>query len=342
MPRTEAEAPAPCRGGFTGGDLRLFTGCAVATAAPAGRSWCRCRSGAVPARGRRAGPARQPGRPRGRRARRPAGRRCDRRAAVARWGTCRSCSSASSRCATGSTTWSGRRWSGSVLANVLLVLGLAFIVGGLRHGTQRFGTARARMLVGPARAAPWRGLADPVAHRGPAHARRPVTSAALSMVDRGAAPGAVRALDPGLAAPARTSRGRAPARGRPRPARARGALAAGRLALVVLAVAAVAAAFVSDWFVHGAHSPRWTPLHISRSVRRSRRRRHRRQRGRERRRHPARRAQPDRLRALGDPPVPAADRPRARAGAGAASRPLVGATFTLVLSRCSSRRWSSR
>src|SRR5215470_16954011 len=35
---------------------------------------------------------------------------------------------------------------GSVLANVLLVLGLAFVVGGLRHGVQRFGTDRARMI----------------------------------------------------------------------------------------------------------------------------------------------------------------------------------------------------
>ena len=33
---------------------------------------------------------------------------------------------------------------GSILANTLLVLGLAFIVGGLRHGTQRFGTETAR------------------------------------------------------------------------------------------------------------------------------------------------------------------------------------------------------
>jgi Ca2+:H+ antiporter len=35
---------------------------------------------------------------------------------------------------------------GSILANVLLVLGLAFTVGGLKHGTQRFGTAPARMI----------------------------------------------------------------------------------------------------------------------------------------------------------------------------------------------------
>jgi Ca2+:H+ antiporter len=33
---------------------------------------------------------------------------------------------------------------GSMLANLLLVLGLAFLAGGLRHGTQRFGKSRAR------------------------------------------------------------------------------------------------------------------------------------------------------------------------------------------------------
>jgi Ca2+:H+ antiporter len=36
---------------------------------------------------------------------------------------------------------------GSILANVLLVLGLAFIVGGLRHGTQRFPAESARTIV---------------------------------------------------------------------------------------------------------------------------------------------------------------------------------------------------
>ena len=35
---------------------------------------------------------------------------------------------------------------GSVLANVLLILGLAFVVGGLKHGRQRFGTERARTI----------------------------------------------------------------------------------------------------------------------------------------------------------------------------------------------------
>jgi Ca2+:H+ antiporter len=35
---------------------------------------------------------------------------------------------------------------GSILANTLLVLGLAFIAGGLRHGTQKFGTDQTKMM----------------------------------------------------------------------------------------------------------------------------------------------------------------------------------------------------
>jgi len=36
---------------------------------------------------------------------------------------------------------------GSILANLLLVLGLAFLVGGLKHGTQKLGSERARTIV---------------------------------------------------------------------------------------------------------------------------------------------------------------------------------------------------
>jgi len=36
---------------------------------------------------------------------------------------------------------------GSILANLLLVLGLAFLVGGLKHGPQQLGSARARTIV---------------------------------------------------------------------------------------------------------------------------------------------------------------------------------------------------
>ena len=35
---------------------------------------------------------------------------------------------------------------GSVIANGVLVLGIAFLVGGIRNGTQRFDSARARMI----------------------------------------------------------------------------------------------------------------------------------------------------------------------------------------------------
>src|SRR6478672_1376808 len=35
---------------------------------------------------------------------------------------------------------------GSILANLLLVLGLAFLVGGLKHGTQQLGSERARTI----------------------------------------------------------------------------------------------------------------------------------------------------------------------------------------------------
>ncbi len=36
---------------------------------------------------------------------------------------------------------------GSILANLLLVLGLAFVVGGLKHGTQRLDSERARSII---------------------------------------------------------------------------------------------------------------------------------------------------------------------------------------------------
>ena len=35
---------------------------------------------------------------------------------------------------------------GSILANSLLVLGLAFLFGGLQHGTQKFGSTQTRMI----------------------------------------------------------------------------------------------------------------------------------------------------------------------------------------------------
>ena len=59
---------------------------------------------------------------------------------------------------------------GSVLSNVLLVLGLAFVVGGVKHGTQRFHAERA--LDDSAAAARRQLAASPLPHGEPAPAGR--------------------------------------------------------------------------------------------------------------------------------------------------------------------------
>lgn len=150
---------------------------------------------------------------------------------------------------------------GSVLGNVLLVLGLAFVAGGLRHGTQRFGAEQARALVlmlvlavavvlVPTVVA---GLGGPVAHH-----RRALSSvvAVVLLVVYGLN------LVPSLRAPARGRRPRGdpegaeeatgglravPAGGPSRPAEPGGWSLP--VTLLVLGTAGVVAAFVSDWFV---------------------------------------------------------------------------------------------
>src|SRR5690242_2472299 len=146
VPRTEEpEAPAPSRAGFTGGDLRLFTGCAVATAAAGGAQLVSLPSvvpfllaavalallaslvgRAVDALGDRLG----------------AGATGVLQSALGNLPELFVCIFA---LRDGLYDVVRAALVGSVLANVLLVLGLAFIAGGWRHGTQRFGTARARM-----------------------------------------------------------------------------------------------------------------------------------------------------------------------------------------------------
>lgn len=138
---------------------------------------------------------------------------------------------------------------GSVLGNVLLVLGLAFMAGGLRHGTQRFAAEQARAMVlmlvlavavviVPTVAS---SLAGPVAHH-----RRTLSSvvAIVLLVVYGLN------LITSLRAP-RGPRRLRERRGWPLP-----------LTLLVLAGAAVAAAFASDWFVH-ALTPAISTLGIS-------------------------------------------------------------------------------
>ena len=154
---------------------------------------------------------------------------------------------------------------GSVLANVLLVLGLAFVVGGLRHGVQTFPTSRARTIslllvlsVGawliPSLTA---SLHTPAA--GHERGLSIVTALLLLLLfalsipaslsrEGGAAPNgeaAEQGEGSGEAAGPHTS--------------ARWPLP---LTLAVLAAAGVAAAVVSDWFVAGLE-PAMSAAHIS-------------------------------------------------------------------------------
>ena len=144
---------------------------------------------------------------------------------------------------------------GSILANTLLVLGLAFLVGGLRHGPQKFGTDQTKMmstLLVLATAA----IAIPTiatSPGGPAHGRETELSVVVSIVllvvfaatipfSIGARPGvgSLEGSDP--------SEPTWPL-----------ALAAG-----TLMAAGVGAAFVSDWFVD-ALKPAMASLGMSES-----------------------------------------------------------------------------
>jgi Ca2+:H+ antiporter len=157
---------------------------------------------------------------------------------------------------------------GSILSNVLLVLGLAFIVGGLRHGTQRFSAEGPRtisvllvlavgILVIPTITA---RLSLPAA----AHERvlSDVAAVVLLAVFALSIPASLRRAEsePDVARPPDQAAGQAPDQ-------APGEGHAGTqwplwLAIGMLAVAGVAAALVSDWFVN-ALTPALSALHIS-------------------------------------------------------------------------------
>jgi Ca2+:H+ antiporter len=136
---------------------------------------------------------------------------------------------------------------GSVLANVLLVLGLAFVVGGLRHGTQRFGAGRARtisMLLALSVIA-WlipsltASLHTPAS--GHEEALSDITAVLLLLLFALSVPASLRRDETAPEAPEAPEQDEEPSHEGPRwPL---------WLAIAVLAVAGVAAAFVSDWFV---------------------------------------------------------------------------------------------
>jgi Ca2+:H+ antiporter len=143
---------------------------------------------------------------------------------------------------------------GSILANVLLVLGVAFAVGGARHGVQHFEKSAARRmslmlllsvsaLVVPALTAL---LHTPAA--GHERALSVAVSILLLALFAGSLPASIKQADNGHAAP-EASHGEGT--GWPL-----------WLALTMLTASSVAAAFVSDWFVAGL-TPAMSALHIS-------------------------------------------------------------------------------
>jgi Ca2+:H+ antiporter len=143
---------------------------------------------------------------------------------------------------------------GSVLANVLLVLGLAFVVGGVRHGVQTFATNRARtisvLLV--LSVAAWLIPSLTAALHTPAagHERglSIVTAVLLLLLFALSIPASLE----------RGTDGEAGADGAHETS-ARWPLP---LTLGILGAAGVAAAFVSDWFVAGLQ-PAMEAAHIS-------------------------------------------------------------------------------
>ena len=129
---------------------------------------------------------------------------------------------------------------GSILANVLLVLGAAFLVGGLRHGTQRFGTDAARsislLLVLAVAALLVPSLTANLHTAAAGHERvlSIIVSVLLLCLFALSLPMAIRRGGAGTAEPGESHA-------------AEWSLA---LAIGMLAAAGVAAALVSDWFVH--------------------------------------------------------------------------------------------
>jgi Ca2+:H+ antiporter len=136
---------------------------------------------------------------------------------------------------------------GSVLANSVLVLGLAFVAGGLRHGTQTFDTPRARILATLTMLAAATLSVPTFAHEFHSPAAR--HEHALSLICAGVLLGVFVLTLPGLLRGAEGEEHEPP----------RWSVLQ---TLGVLGGAGAAAALVSDWFV-GSLTPAIHVLHIS-------------------------------------------------------------------------------
>jgi Ca2+:H+ antiporter len=146
---------------------------------------------------------------------------------------------------------------GSVLANVLLVLGLAFVVGGARNGVQRFeprGARRVSLMLLLSVAALVIPALTALLHS-PASGHERALSIAVSILLLvlfiASLPDSIRKTEADTSIEASHDEGRKGEPGWPL-----------WLALTMLAVTGVAAAFVSDWFVAGL-TPAISTLHIS-------------------------------------------------------------------------------
>jgi Ca2+:H+ antiporter len=137
---------------------------------------------------------------------------------------------------------------GSVLANSVLVLGLAFVAGGLRHGTQTFHSPRARILATLTVLAAATLSVPTLAHE--FHAPAAEHERTLSLICAGVLLAIFVLTLPGLL-------GQVPGEAAHEPPRWSFAQTLG-----VLGGAAAAAAIVSDWFV-GALVPAIGVLHMS-------------------------------------------------------------------------------
>jgi len=141
---------------------------------------------------------------------------------------------------------------GSILGNSLFVLGIAFFVGGVRHGTQRFSTNAPKVIVTltllavSALAIPTlvHGLHTPAA--GHEEGLSVAAAIVLLLVFIASIPGSLQSGSPNLEKDESQSAHEWPF----------------VVTIVVLIAAGVGAAFVSDWFVSSL-TPAITVLHIS-------------------------------------------------------------------------------
>jgi Ca2+:H+ antiporter len=136
---------------------------------------------------------------------------------------------------------------GSVLANGVLVLGLAFLVGGIRNGTQRFDSARARMIATLTMLAAAILSVPTLAHA--FHTAAAPHGRTLSFICAG-----VLIVLFAVTLPSFLAGGEDQESGPPRWSL--------RLTVAVLSGAGLGAAFVSDWFV-AALTPATHALHMS-------------------------------------------------------------------------------